>query len=59
MPEWEEATNEELVAAAKEGNVESLSDSERDKLQVELCKRYRWKWIKPDGSVGYEPPDWR
>lgn len=39
--------------------VDAEVESEREKLQVEWCKRARVKWIMKDGSVGYEPPDWK
>jgi len=59
MADWASMTDQEIAAFSKDpAKVEAETSNEREKLQVELCKRHRWKWIKEDGSVGYEPPDW-
>lgn len=60
MPDWGSMSEQELNDFCKDNkNIEAEPDSERDKLQEELCKRFKWRWELPDGSVGYEPPDWR
>lgn len=60
MPNWSGMSDKELTEFCNDQTaVEAETMSEREKLQVELCKRFRMKWIKTDGTVGYEPPDWR
>lgn len=53
-------TDQELKDfAADESKVHAETDSEREKFQVEICKREGQRFILPDGSVAYQPPDWK
>ena len=35
--------------------VAALTDSERDAMQLDLCRRFNWIFIKPDGTVPAVP----
>jgi len=60
MPDWGSMTDKEMNDfLADKPTVDSVPESEREKLQVEWCKRAKVKWTMADGSVGYEPPDWK
>jgi len=59
MADWASMTDTELETFCKDSTrVEAETDLEREKLQVEWCKRHRAKFSRPDGTVIYEPPDW-
>lgn len=59
MADWASMTDKELAAfCADSAKVEAETNSQRDKLQIEWCKRNRAKYVREDGSVGYELPDW-
>lgn len=59
MADWASMEDAELQAFAQDSEkVEAETEGERIKLQVEWCKRHEAKFILPDGSVAYEPPDW-
>lgn len=57
-PKFASMTNEEVNRALRDPGIDSVPEPEREELQLEACKRNRWKWTRPDGSVAYEPPDW-
>lgn len=58
MADWESMTDDELNAFARDPvKVEAETQGEREKLQIEWCKRNRVQWTMPDGSIGYEPPE--
>jgi len=60
MADWASMTDKELATfCADSAKVEAESAAEREKLQVEWCKRHRAKFEAPDGTVVYQPPDWK
>ena len=59
MADWGSMSDKELTDFAKDpSNISSETPGERDKYQMELCKRFRWKWDDPTGANIYTPPDW-
>ena len=60
MADYASMSDEELAAATKDQQEkDNLPTTEAEKLQVEICKRANQKFTLPDGSVAYEPPDWK
>ena len=59
MADWGSMNDKELVDFGSDTKkVEAETAGERDKLQEEMCKRFRWKWDDPSGTNLYTPPDW-
>jgi len=59
MADWGSMPDKDLVEFANDPkNIENETPGERDKYQMELCKRFRWKWDAPDGTNNYTPPNW-
>ena len=59
MADWGSMTDKELADFTEDkANIEAETPGERDKLQMELCKRFGWKWDDPTGANVYTPPDW-
>jgi len=60
MADYGSMTDQELAAATKDAqDKDNLVSAEAEKLQIEICKRAGQKFVLPDGSVAYEPPDWK
>jgi hypothetical protein len=53
---WKKMKREELMAKAHDSAyVESLSDPEREKMQLDLCRRFNWVYTRPDGTKPLVP----
>jgi hypothetical protein len=47
---------EELMTKAQDSAyVESLPDPERERLQLDLCRRFNWTFERPDGTKPIVP----
>jgi hypothetical protein len=53
---WHKQPREEIMAKAHDPPyVESLSDPEREKMQLDLCRRFNWIYERPDGTIPTVP----
>jgi hypothetical protein len=47
---WKKMKREELLTKAHDSAyVESLSDPERERMQLDLCRRFNWTYTRQDG----------
>lgn len=53
---WRKMKRGEIMAKAKDSAyIESLSDPERERCQLDLCRRFNWTFERPDGTKPIVP----
>lgn len=58
MPDYASMNDAELQVEVDKAMVTTPTPANAEKLQIEWAKRNDAKFIREDGSVAYEPPDW-
>lgn len=52
MAEYNKVPRDELLKQARDkAHVRGLPEGDRERMQLDLCRRFGWKWTRDDGTV--------